>query len=75
MLGRLQMTTTEALEEYQLISERVFGAKNKKWKVQGGAFKATTLETEIQRVVGNKLNSGGKDHMFHSTTEDGKCAA
>ena len=75
MLGRLQMTTKEALEQYNIIAGRVFCTSNKKWLIQDGTFKATTLEQEIKRVVATKLGGGGDATMLDSTNESGMGAA
>ena len=76
MLGRLQMTTKEALEQYNIIAGRVFCTRNKKWLIQDGLFKATTLEQEIMRVVATKLDGDAGDAtMLDSTNESGMGAA
>jgi hypothetical protein len=51
MIGRLRMTTEEALEQYNLLAGRVFSSKNRKRLLQDGMFRATTLEDEIKKVV------------------------
>ena len=51
MLGRLQMTTVQALTKYKDIAGKIFGEDNKKWRFQDGMYKASTLETEIRRIV------------------------
>lgn len=61
MLGRLRMTTEEALQAYNSIASAIFSNKNRKLKYKDGAFKATTLETEVKRLVRDK-NLG--DHML-----------
>ena len=73
MLGRLRMTTKEALEQYSNIAGRIFSAENKKLLVQDGTFKATTLEREMKRVIASKVGEGdGDDSMLDSTNESGK---
>ena len=54
MLGRLQMTTKDALRAYNEIAGAVFCKANQKWSFQDGAFKATTLEKRIQDLVAAK---------------------
>ncbi|SJK99991.1 uncharacterized protein ARMOST_03302 [Armillaria ostoyae] len=49
MLGRLKMSTTEALRCYNTLSSAVFGAT--KHFYSNGKFKATTLETEMKKVI------------------------
>jgi hypothetical protein len=63
MLGRLGMNTKEALEQYNTIAGRIFSAENQKWKFQDGAFKASTLEAEMKRVVAAR-SGGDKDLMM-----------
>jgi hypothetical protein len=65
MLGRLRMSTTEALEKYNGIAGRIFSEKNMKWKTQEGKFKATTLEQEMKSIVASKLKERDEDaRMF-----------
>lgn len=62
MLGRLRMTTEEALKAYNSIASAIFSNKNRKAIYKDGEFKATTLETEIKRIVKDK-NLG--DHILN----------
>ncbi|KAL8734464.1 MAG: hypothetical protein Q9181_003167 [Wetmoreana brouardii] len=54
MLGRLQMTTKDALQTYNKLAGSVFCKGNRKYSYQDGAFKATTLEKEVQDLVAAK---------------------
>jgi predicted acylesterase/phospholipase RssA len=54
MLGRLQMTTGEALRAYNSLARVIFSRDNKKWLGQDGAFKATTLEKKVQEMVSER---------------------
>ncbi|KAL8701275.1 MAG: hypothetical protein Q9201_005000 [Fulgogasparrea decipioides] len=54
MLGRLQMTTKEALRTYNKLAGSVFCKDNRKFSFKDGAFKATTLEKEVQHLVAAK---------------------
>ncbi|KAJ4301871.1 hypothetical protein N0V90_003967 [Kalmusia sp. IMI 367209] len=54
MLGRLRMTTDEALRAYNSLSRDIFSGKNKKRKDQDGAFKATTLQEKVQDTVSER---------------------
>ena len=67
MLGRLQMTTSEALECYNSIASAIFSKKNRKQAHRDGAFKATTLETKVKEVVAKKRLG---DHMLDSRDTD-----
>ena len=61
MLGRLKMTTRDALRVYNQIAESVFSKGNRKPSYKEGAFKATTLEQQVQSLVADcKL---GEDMM------------
>ncbi|THU98742.1 FabD/lysophospholipase-like protein [Dendrothele bispora CBS 962.96] len=51
MLGRLEMNTEEALAQYKALAGRIFGKKNQKSKGHDGAFKATTLEEEMKKLL------------------------
>ena len=51
MLSRLRMTAVEAAEQYNNLAKEIFGPKNKKSWVQDGAFKATTLQKAVERLV------------------------
>ena len=83
MLGRLKMTTTEALRQYNEIAEAVFGRKNRKFSFKtpipfkDGAFKATTLEEHFQKLV---ITRRLGEYMLPETNEEGQaktfvCAA
>lgn len=54
MLGRLRMTTKEALQTYNVLASEIFSKENKKWIVQDGTFKANTLERKVQEIVTKK---------------------
>ncbi|KAK3171221.1 hypothetical protein OEA41_003305 [Lepraria neglecta] len=54
MLGRLRMTTGDALRTYNVIAESVFCKANQKPSYKDGAFKATTLKKQIQDLVAAK---------------------
>jgi hypothetical protein len=65
MLGKLKMTTKEALTYYIRIMERVFSPSNKKRTFQDGAFKVTTLETEIKAMIAAKgEDKNGDERMI-----------
>jgi len=55
------MNTKEALEQYNTIAGKIFSKKNTKRKYQDGAFKASTLEAEMRRVVA--AHSNGNDGL------------
>ena len=54
MLGRLQITTKDALRAYKEIAGAVFYKANQKWSFQSRALKATTLEKRIQNLMAAK---------------------
>lgn len=69
MLGKLEMTTTEAIEHYIRILERVFASSNKKKVYQEGTFKATTLEAEIKTMVAAKSKDNNGDEQMISSND------
>ena len=66
MLGRLRMTTEEALSAYNSVASAIFSEKNRKPIYKDGAFKASTLETKIKDLVKEK-NLG--DYMLDESTD------
>jgi len=62
LLGRLRMTTREALGQYSALAGKIFAKTNKKWVVQDGTFKASTLEQEIRHLVA--AQSGGNSEAM-----------
>lgn len=54
MLGRLRMTTTDALQTYNKIAGAVFCKANRKSSFKDGTFKATTLEKQVRDLVAAK---------------------
>jgi len=69
MLGRLRMTTKEALHEYNKIAGQIFSSSNKLFG-EDGTFKASTLEREMKKVVAEKsANDDGDERMQNPTTE------
>ncbi len=69
MLGRLRMTTQEALQAYNSIASAIFSERNKKWQFQDGLFKASTLENKVQEIVlGRNLGQHMLEPSNHSTT-------
>jgi hypothetical protein len=60
MLGRLQMSVTEAIEDYGTLAQRVFSDAN---LIGGdGKFKATKLEDVIKGIIEKK--TGRKDELM-----------
>ena len=68
MLGRLRMTTTDALRTYNKIAGSVFCKSNRKHSFQDGAFKATTLEKQIESLVAEKALG---ENMLYEEDEAG----
>jgi hypothetical protein len=54
MLGRLGMTTEEAIHQYTATASAIFSKANRKPSYKGDTFKATTLETKIKQLVADK---------------------
>ena len=68
MLGRLKMTTKEALREYNEIAGTIFCKANRKPSFKDGAFKATTLEKRMQELVAAKELG---EHMLYENDAAG----
>ncbi|KAL9610366.1 MAG: hypothetical protein Q9167_004936 [Letrouitia subvulpina] len=68
MLGRLRMTTEEALRKYNKIAGAIFCKANRKLSFQDGSFKAATLEKQIQDLVAAKELG---EHMLRDNDEAG----
>ena len=64
------MTTEEAMEAYATIAGAIFSSENKKWRVQDGTFKATTLENHIKRVISQQLH-GKRMEQGRLRSDDG----
>ena len=67
MLGRLRMSTGDALAEYNRVAKRIFSKKNKKRITQDGAFKESTLEAEVTELVASRIRDGPHARMLDST--------
>jgi hypothetical protein len=65
------MNTKEALEQYNTIAGNIFSKNNKKWKTQDGAFKASTLEAEMKRVVAARSLGDAELMMIDENLVDG----
>lgn len=59
MLGRLQMTVDETLEEYQRLAKTVFS--DTKNAFGDGAYKATTFEKAVQSIVRRYESPDGQE--------------
>lgn len=51
MLGRLRMSTEEALREYDQCAAKVFSFQNKKWTTTTEKFRATALQEVVEDLV------------------------
>ncbi|MCJ1400361.1 hypothetical protein MMC11_003566 [Xylographa trunciseda] len=60
MLGRLRMSTKEALAQYKLIASNIFSKENKKWKTQDGYFKASTLVRDMRSMVESRTEQSDR---------------
>lgn len=66
MLGRLRMTTEEALKSYNNLAGEIFSKKNRKLVFQDGYFKATTLELKVKEIVAER----GAGNLLLDTNHD-----
>jgi len=70
MLGRLRMSTDDALDEYTQLAGYVFGER--KWAFQDGLFKASRLEEAIKKIVEKYAGDGDTEDML-DLREDNTC--
>ena len=68
MVGRLQMTTYEALRAYHFLARSIFSKKNQKPFFKDGMFKATTLENSVKDIVAER--GLGDRMLLHSQGQD-----
>ena len=67
MLGRLRMSTLEALSSYNKLAEGIFCKANQKSSGKDGTFKATVLEKKVQEIVALR---GLGEHMLPINEHD-----
>lgn len=72
MLGRLRMSTEEALQEYDQCAKKVFSFRNKKWTRATEKFRATALREVVEDLVRRR---GMGDELFSEQTyhDKGHC--
>ena len=64
MLGRLQMSTEDALKQYNNFAKQVFSQKNQKWMGQHGLFRASTFKSVVKKMVKeSNQDYTGDEHM------------
>ncbi|KAK4151189.1 hypothetical protein C8A00DRAFT_45555 [Chaetomidium leptoderma] len=51
MLGRLRMSTEEALREYDQCAMKIFSSQNRKWTTATEKFRATALKEVVKELV------------------------
>lgn len=70
LLGRLGLSAGEAIDVYTRLAERIFSEKKRKW--QDGTFKATILESEIKKVVVERLGPERSDARMLEDDDQGQ---
>ncbi|KAL2263400.1 hypothetical protein VTK26DRAFT_6942 [Humicola hyalothermophila] len=70
MLGRLRMSTEEALREYDRCAAKVFSFRNKKWTTVTEKFRATALQEVVEDLV--RRRNMGEDLLDYSLDHDSK---
>ncbi len=69
MLGRLKMSTEDALRHYKKLSAAVFSHDNRKLVYKDDKFRASTLEAEIKEIVKNSCEGyTGDEHLLDPGT-------
>ncbi len=64
MLGRLKMSTEDALHNYKKLATTVFSPDNRKLFYKDGKFKASTLEAEIKEIVKHSCEGYTGDELL-----------
>ncbi|KAK0431700.1 acyl transferase/acyl hydrolase/lysophospholipase [Armillaria borealis] len=65
MLGRLKMSTEDALRNYKNLATAVFSPDNRKLCYKDGKFRASTLEAEIKKIVKHSCEGyTGDEHLL-----------
>ncbi|KDN39802.1 hypothetical protein RSAG8_08594, partial [Rhizoctonia solani AG-8 WAC10335] len=70
MLGRLKMSTKEAIESYGNLARNVFSDEKRLGGGRSGAFKSTKLRKRIMNMVQSETNNQGKRMMDSQTGQD-----
>ncbi|KAK3906962.1 hypothetical protein C8A05DRAFT_11320 [Staphylotrichum tortipilum] len=70
MLGRLRMSTEEALREYDHFAKKIFSFRNKKWSRATEKFRATALQDAVQDLV--RRRGMGEDLYDHTLRYNSK---
>jgi hypothetical protein len=78
LLGRLRMSTKEALKVYPEFAKAVFGKPKPSLHllVKGGKsthYSATIMEEEMKKIVRNKLQGDGSEHEMMMDSRDDLC--
>ncbi|KAK0469021.1 acyl transferase/acyl hydrolase/lysophospholipase [Desarmillaria tabescens] len=63
MLGRLKMSTRQALRRYNQIASRVFSCTNQR-HLKDGRFEASALETEMKSIVKGRKEDYKEDELL-----------
>ncbi len=63
MLGRLKMSTKQALRRYNQIASRVFSCANQR-HLKDGRFDASALELEIKSIVKGRKEGYKEDELL-----------
>ncbi|KAK0451869.1 acyl transferase/acyl hydrolase/lysophospholipase [Armillaria borealis] len=63
MLGRLKMSTKQALRRYNQIASRVFSCANQR-HLKDGRFEASALETEMKSIVKGRKEDYKEDELL-----------
>ncbi|KAK4043689.1 hypothetical protein C8A01DRAFT_12835 [Parachaetomium inaequale] len=70
MLGRLRMSTEEALYEYDQCASKVFSSRNRKWTTATEKFRATALKEVVEDLV--RRRNMGEYLVDHTLQYDSK---
>lgn len=68
LLGRLELSVQQAIDEYRVLSKVIFGPKKAFWK--DGKFKASRLERAVEGIV---RKYGGDQEGVMGLKGEGRC--
>lgn len=71
LLGRLRFSVPEAIEVYRTLAKDIFSKR--KMLGKDGAFKASSLERAIKKVLVGKLGEGKAEEKMFEVGEEGVC--
>jgi hypothetical protein len=72
MLGRLGMSTKDAIKAYEKLAGEIFSFWNMRPRIRGGRYRGVAIEDAVREIT---LKYGGGDRMIGSNDLSGGCKA